>query len=154
MGHIILIKTSFFLCKTHFLIKLSRATLGCHQDKQPAGSPLSMSNEMSSSRFPLLLKQLIKSLCRCRKLSDLVGCKCIEERRKWEVLGCSHQSFSRPEGATASSGVSALGQSCPDVASILVSASTSLAQSQQSPGLLSYLSHGISSMHGLHKAVF
>lgn len=39
MGHIILVKTSFFLCKTHFLIKLRGAALVSQQDKQPAGSP-------------------------------------------------------------------------------------------------------------------
>lgn len=46
MSHIIFIKTSSFFSKTHFFIiklltyKLSGATLGSHQDKQPAGSPL------------------------------------------------------------------------------------------------------------------
>lgn len=108
MGHIILIKSSFFLCKTHFLIKLSGAALGPHSSL--LGPPHYMSNKKSSSRFPLLLKLLIKILRRCRKLSDLVGRKCIEERGKWEALGCSHLSSSRPAGASASSEVSALGK--------------------------------------------
>lgn len=108
MGHIILIKSSFFLCKTHFLIKLSGAALGPHSSL--LGPPHCMSNKKSSSRFPLLLKLLIKILHRCRKLSDLVGHKCIKERGKWEALGCSHLSSSRPAGASASSEVSALGK--------------------------------------------
>lgn len=76
MGHIILIKTSFFLCKTHFLIKLRGAALGSHQDN--CWVPPSMSNKKSRSRFPL------KILRRWRKLSDLVEYKCTEKWRKWE----------------------------------------------------------------------
>lgn len=66
-----------------------------------------------------------------------------------------------PVATTKNLGVSTLGQN-PDVASVLVCLPTTspdyisslLNKDQHSPDIPSYVSHGISSMPGLHKLVF
>lgn len=151
MGHIILIKTSFFLGKTHFLIKLRGAALGSSPGQAACWFPPACPTRSQGADFH-------SKSCAGEENFQIWWSVSVQKsegsEKEVRALGCSHKSSSR----AASSGVSALGQKlsrCGLSACVCLQPTPALGREcSAEPRALSYLSHEISSMHGLHKAVF